>query len=94
MQNFSGILSWKTSGEGREKVQQPTGRFLPLTATTLDIPHVKGLDNAAAENKCEYSVTLVVWHKVLLTYIWGVPRLVGRYCSYLLPKQDGGKSQI
>ena len=29
-----------------------------------------------------------------LTYIWGVPRLVGRYCSYLLPKQDGGTSQI
>ena len=22
------------------------------------------------------------------------PRLVGRYCSYLLPKQDGGTSQI
>ena len=29
-----------------------------------------------------------------LTYIWGVPRLVGCYCSYLLPKQDGGTFQI
>ena len=41
-----------------------------------------------------YRVTLVVWDKVLLTLIWGVPRLVGRYCSYLLPRQDGGTSQI
>ena len=24
----------------------------------------------------------------------GVPLAVGRYCSYLLPKQDGGTSQI
>ena len=29
-----------------------------------------------------------------MTLNWGVPRLVGRYCSYLLPKQDGGTSQI
>ena len=29
-----------------------------------------------------------------LTWIWGVPSAVGRYCSYLLPKQDGGTSQI
>ena len=25
-----------------------------------------------------------------LTLIWDVTRLVGRYCSYLLPKQAGG----
>ena len=29
-----------------------------------------------------------------LTLIWGVPPAVGRYCSYLLPKQGGGTSQI
>ena len=29
-----------------------------------------------------------------LTSIGGVPPAVGRYCSYLLPKQDGGTSQI
>ena len=29
-----------------------------------------------------------------LTLIWDVPRLVGRYCSYLLPKQAGGTPQI
>ena len=26
--------------------------------------------------------------------IGGDPRLVGRYCSYLLPKQTGGTTQI
>ena len=26
--------------------------------------------------------------------IWGVPPAGGRYCSYLMPKQDGGTSQI
>ena len=35
---------------------------------------------------------LVTW--VGLTWIWRVPRLVGRYCSYLLPKQTGGTTQI
>ena len=35
---------------------------------------------------------LVTW--VGLTWIWRVPRLVGRYCSYLLPKHDGGTFQI
>ena len=29
-----------------------------------------------------------------LTLIWDVPRLVGRYCRYVLPKQDGGTPQI
>ena len=29
-----------------------------------------------------------------LTLIWDVPRLVGRYCSYLLPKQAGVTLQI
>ena len=29
-----------------------------------------------------------------LTLIWRVPRLVGRYCRYLLPKHDGGTFQI
>ena len=32
--------------------------------------------------------------EVLSTRIWGVPWLVGRYCSYLLPKQAGGTPQI
>ena len=36
----------------------------------------------------------LVTRKVLKTRIWGVPRLVGRYCSYLLPKQAGGTFQI
>ena len=31
---------------------------------------------------------LVTW--VGLTWIWRVPRLVGRYCSYVLPKQGDG----
>ena len=29
-----------------------------------------------------------------MTFIWDVPRLVGRYCSYLLPKQAGVTPQI
>ena len=29
-----------------------------------------------------------------LTWIWRVPRLVGRYCSYLLPKHDGGTFHV
>ena len=34
-----------------------------------------------------YSAIHPVIRKVLKMRIWGVPRLVGRYCSYLLPKQ-------
>ena len=30
----------------------------------------------------------------LVDLIWGFPRLVGRFCSHLLPKQDGGTFQI
>ena len=29
-----------------------------------------------------------------LTLIWVVPRLVGRYCSYLRPKQAGGEGDF
>ena len=32
--------------------------------------------------------------EVLTTIILGVPRLVGRYFCYLLPKQAGGTHQI
>ena len=41
-----------------------------------------------------YRVTHLLTNWVGLTLIWDVPRLVGRYCSYLLPKQAGGTSQI
>ena len=39
-----------------------------------------------------WGISLRTW--VGLTWIWRVPRLVGRYCSYLLPKHDGGTFQI
>ena len=29
-----------------------------------------------------------------LTNIWGVLQLVGSYCGYLLPKQDGGTYKV
>ena len=41
-----------------------------------------------------YRVTHLLADWVGLTLIWDVPRLAGRYCSYLLPKQAGGTSQI
>ena len=37
---------------------------------------------------------MVVGYWVGLTLIWEFPRLVGHYSRYLLPKQDGGTSQI
>ena len=39
----------------------------------------------------KYRVRQVVVH---LGSVGEFPRLVGRYCSYLLPKQDGGTFQI
>ena len=41
-----------------------------------------------------YRVTHLLADWVGLTLIWDVPRLVGRFCSYLLPKQDGETPQI
>ena len=41
-----------------------------------------------------YRVTLVVEYLGWVDLDLGFPRLVGCYCSYLLPKQDGGTSQI
>ena len=41
-----------------------------------------------------YRVTHPLADWVGLTLIWDVSRLVGRYCSYLLPKQAGGTPQI
>ena len=37
-----------------------------------------------------------IWWRIWvgLTWIWGVLLAGGRYCSYTLPKQDGGTSQI
>ena len=42
----------------------------------------------------EYSAGRLIIRKVSKIKIWVVPRLVGRYCSYLLPKQNGGTTQI
>ena len=42
----------------------------------------------------KYRETHLLADWVGLTLIWDVPRLVGRYCSYLLPKQAGGTPQI
>ena len=41
-----------------------------------------------------YRVTQLLADWVGLILIWDVPRLVGRYCSYLLPKQAGRTPQI
>ena len=41
-----------------------------------------------------YRVTHLLADWVGFTLIWDVPRLVGRYYSYLLPKQAGGTPQI
>ena len=42
----------------------------------------------------KYNLRRPVMRAVLSTRIWGVPRLVGRYCSYLLPRQAAGTPQI
>ena len=42
----------------------------------------------------QYNLRRPLMAEVLSTRIWGVPRLVGRYCSYLLSKQAGGTPQI
>ena len=47
-----------------------------------------------SETRCIYTVGRPVIRQVLKMRIWGVPWLVGRYCSYLLPKQAGGTPQI
>ena len=41
-----------------------------------------------------YRVTHLLTDCVGLTLVWDVPRLVDRYCSYILPKQAGGTPQI
>ena len=41
-----------------------------------------------------YRVTHLLVDWVGLTLIWDVPRLVGRFCSYLLPMQAGGTPQM
>ena len=41
-----------------------------------------------------YRVTQVYSTNLLLTYVWGVRKPVGRYCCYLLTMQDGRISQI
>ena len=38
--------------------------------------------------KALYSAIHPICHNVLKMRIWEFPRLVGRYCSYLLPKQS------
>ena len=45
-------------------------------------------------NEFQYRVTHLLADWVALILIWYVPRLVGRYCSYLLPKHAGGTPQI
>ena len=42
----------------------------------------------------KYRETHLLADWVGFTLIWDFPRLVGRYCSYLLPKQAGGTPQI
>ena len=42
----------------------------------------------------EYSAGRLIIRMVYKIKIWVVPRLVGRYYSYLLPKQNGGTTQI
>ena len=41
-----------------------------------------------------YRMTQLLADWVGLILIWDVPRLVGRYSSYLLPNQAGGTPQI
>ena len=45
-------------------------------------------------NHNNYRVTHLLADWVGLTLFLDVPRLVVRYCSYLLPKQAGGTPQI
>ena len=41
-----------------------------------------------------YRVTHLLGKNLPLTWFRQFRQLVGRYCSYLLPRQDGVKSQI
>ena len=42
----------------------------------------------------EYNLGRPIIRQDLKMRIWGVPLAVGHYCSYLLPKQTGGTTQI
>ena len=41
-----------------------------------------------------YRVTRLLGNNLPLTWFWHFRQLLGRYCSYLLPRQDGGTFQI
>ena len=41
-----------------------------------------------------YRVTILVGENLLLTELRHFRQLVGRYCSCILPRQDGGTSHI
>ena len=47
-----------------------------------------------AQNKSWYRATILRGNNLQLTWFRHFWQLVGRYCSYLLPRQDGGTSQI
>ena len=43
---------------------------------------------------CKYRVTHLVGNNLLLTQLRHIWQLVGRYCSYLLPRHDGRTDKI
>ena len=56
---------------------------------------ISGAAECGAEGlQWNYMVTHQVEAYISLTTIWEFPRLVGRYCSYILPKQARVTPQV
>ena len=70
-------------------------REIEMQCTSRLDRYVKSRRAAAHINKMVSTGWPISWRTwVGLTLIWKVPPAGSRYCSYLLPKQDGGTSQI
>ena len=70
-----------------EVINRSYGTALILSWNVLNNHHLK----LAKMGEIKLQVWQLGW---VDSDLGGFPRLVGRYCSYLLPKQDGGTSQI
>ena len=59
-----------------------------------DVDASDGAKDLMKRYVCMYRVTILRGYNLPLTWFQHFWQLVGRYCSYLLPRQDGGTSQI
>ena len=81
--------------DGPDAVDGSAKRQGVLTPCIRDVIRADEILKLDCRMNSVYRVTLVVGYLGWVDLDLGSsPRLVGRYCSYLLPKQDGGTSQI